>query len=273
MKFYHYHQKRYYNPFRRQRKIRKPKIQWSKSKKRILIEVSLFAICVIWFFFLSGIFDIKNIQINGLKRISEDEIRNLIQKKIQKNSFLNFKKNLIFFNQDKLFQELNEYYSFEDTLIRKQFPDTLILDICERVYAYVWYEDELYYYADLNNYIIHEVNIESIDREQFPIIYNKSDQKLNNYKINVSTDYTNYIFDLAEYLKNYNFPVDRFIIDNDVNTVKAVIRNGPEIYFNIHDAMETQINKLIITRKEKIKDDFLEQKYIDLRYGDKIFFR
>jgi len=82
-----------------------------------------------------------------------------------------------------------------------------------------------------------------------------------------------FIFNLSGELKLYSFELDRFIIaDQYYNSVFAKIVDGPQIYFNVNNDVKAQLDNLILVKNNKIKDNFNRLEYIDLRYGDKIYF-
>ena len=56
-------------------------------------------------------------------------------------------------------------------------------------------------------------------------------------------------------------------------TIKIKLIDGPGIYFNIDENLKQQLDKLLVIKNEKIKDDFLTKQYIDLRFGDSVYFR
>jgi len=49
--------------------------------------------------------------------------------------------------------------------------------------------------------------------------------------------------------------------------------DGPKIFFNTEEGIDKQINKLLVIKNEKLKDDFNGKEYIDLRYGDRVYYR
>ena len=70
-----------------------------------------------------------------------------------------------------------------------------------------------------------------------------------------------------------DFKVARYLVDSDQRTVKAVIEDGPEVYFNTTQGVKNQLDKLIIIKKEKLLDDFKNKSYIDVRYGESVYYR
>ena len=61
------------------------------------------------------------------------------------------------------------------------------------------------------------------------------------------------------------------MISQELNTVKVLFQNGLLAYFNIKDDASKQIDKFLIVKKEKIKDNLGSVNYVDLRYGDKVY--
>jgi len=139
----------------------------------------------------------------------------------------------------------------------------------------IWNEDDKYYYCDEKAYVIAEANPLEIKQKDYPIIKNNTDKRISDNALPTGVEYTNNIIALFEKFKNNQaeFQIDKFIIDNDVDTVKAVIMGGPSVYFNIKEDIEKQFNKLLIVKKEKIKDSFITKTYIDVRIGDSVYYR
>jgi pyruvate/2-oxoglutarate dehydrogenase complex dihydrolipoamide dehydrogenase (E3) component len=57
----------------------------------------------------------------------------------------------------------------------------------------------------------------------------------------------------------------------EFNTIKVKFRNGPLVFFNTKTDVVSQIDRLVLVKKEKIGDNFSKTNYIDLRYGSRIF--
>lgn len=124
-------------------------------------------------------------------------------------------------------------------------------------------------------------NLESVElsleeKKEYIIIENKNKNSLikNNEKIALSEDYLSYIFELSRELKKYpELEVDRFIIiDQYFNSVFVKIKEGPQIYFNVNLEINKQLENLFLVKSNKIKESFKDLEYIDLRYGDKVYF-
>lgn len=281
-----YHNKNYSNPFFRQRKrsvFRNLPGKFNWRFKLIFLLILAIIITIIWFLFFSSRFDIKTIEIKGNKRISADEIGDLIWKQTNEKRFLfGSQKNLNLFNKDEFSDLLKEKYNFNSVAIKKRPFHKIILEVGERDYSLIWYEEEKYYYIDSDGYVISGADPLQINQKEYPLAENKGSLIISEKRVKIKKEDIEYIVKLFQEfknnLKNFNigegqtFEIDRFIVDNDINTAKIALINGPIIYFNTSADMNEQINKLTAFISQKIKDNFKNIKIIKLGYGDRIYY-
>ena len=284
-KKFDYSGKKYSNPFFHKKRKRAVlpvssgkffKSEWSWRSKFIVLTTIIISTGLVWFFYFSSVFNISLIEVSGNSKIAADEIKNLAWKQTEKNRFLILKQtNLNLFNSDELVTILNNEYYFENLAINKKFPGTIIINLKEKEYSAVWYESDKYYYIDDEGNIFSEADPLQIKQQNYPLIENKGAAKIEGKIIEVDDGSVGYIVDLFKKFKNNykNFKIDRFILDSDVNTVKMKILDGPEIYFNTKKDTNSQIAKLLVIVNEKLKDNFINKEYIDLRHGDRVYYR
>jgi len=291
-----YHNRDLSNPFFRKR--RKKIINFSAEiiplRKKILIAgIIILFFGVIWILGFSPLFSIEKIAITGLARVSGENIENLIWQQTKLNKFLFIpQKNLIFFNKSALINKLNADYSFEKIAVNKKFFHTLAVDIQEKSYAFVWNEADKYYYTDLDGYLINEISPLDIKQKEYPIISNEGGNRIDTEnqgglgKINLDGNFINYVINLFKIFPSdsgqqegsdvsKSLKIEKFIInlDKEPNTVRVVLASGPIISFNTNESPEKQIEKLLLMKNEKLKDDFFNKKSIDLRYGNSVYYR
>jgi len=269
-----YNKKKFDNPFFKETS---KKICFSKlsfRKKLIVIEVIIVLLCAIYFFLFSGYYSINEIHITGLERLSTDSMKNEVWHKLRDKTFIfNPSTNLLFLKEDKLYKHLDENYSFDSIIITKEYPKKISIDLKERTSAFIWCEENRYYYTDSKGFIINEIGPLEIDKN-FPLIVNESKKCAIDNKIQLEEEYVAYVFDLFDRLRNNKeIEIDRFLIDQDIDTVKMILTKGPKIYFNIQKDVDEQIKKVLIIKNEKLKNNFYTKEYIDLRYGEKIYYR
>lgn len=265
-----YQRKKYSNPFFQKRK------QFFnfniKIKIYLLISFILFVVLV-WFFCFSSVFIIKNIIISGTGVFSAKEIEDIIWQQTEER--FGSQKNLILFSKSELFKKLNNNYFLDDLTIKKKFLSTLLINFKVRTPVIIWYESDRYYFIDNEGNVISQVNLLEISKKEYPLIENRGSIIIKDRIINLSRDKIKYILDIFIEFKDkkHNFELDRFIIDDELNTIRMAVLGGPEILFNIKEDLSKQVNKLDTIISSKFKEEFLKKIYIDLRLGDRVYYR
>lgn len=266
-----YNRKKLQNPFFKNKKGRVP----SRWLKYILLLILALLIFLIWFFFAAPIWQIKDIKIEGLTRFSDSDIKNYIYQQEEHKRLMLFKQDNIFlFKKDEVWSSLDENYNFSKLEIKKGFPNTIKIIIQERPYSFIFQQGDDYYYASSDGYVLRENAVSEEDKTHYFILENKNQNNLitSSDEINITDDYLSFIQKLHDTLTSQeDLVINRFIIDQEFNTVKVDFKEGPVVFFNTKSDIAEQVNRLALVKKEKIKDNFNRVEYIDLRYGDRIF--
>lgn len=273
-----YNTKKYDNPFFKQKKKRKIKFNFDFSPNIKIIGIVLFlvAFSFLWALFFSDYFEIKNIDIEGGGKISVDDINKYTNNQLRAKKLFFFKqKNIFLFDKSDFISFLNSKHSFEYLEVKKKYPDGIKISFNEKNYEITWAEDDTYYYTDREGGIITEANLLEIKEKKYPLIQNLSDEKIQENKVSVKKEYLDFSILLFNSISEYHdeFEVEKFIIDNEPDTIKVKVVNGPEIYFNITLDYEKQLRKLLVLKREKIKDNFPNIEYINLKIGDSVYYR
>jgi len=269
-----YHQKKLENPFFKGKD--KIILLTGLKAKIIIVAVVLFLVFIFWFLYLSSFWTIKEVSATGLDQITNDEIRNLVAEQISAKNF-NFlpQKNLLFFREEKFRETLKKKYRFQKVVIQKKWPNKLFIKITEKPLACVWIENEKYFYADIDGYVVQEINPLDLKDKKYPLISNESGKKISNSKIQTDPAYLLIVPQLYEKVAA-SMPeiiIDRFIIDDEIDTIKIQTPEGLKISFDIKGDLDKQVDRLYILKTQKLKDDFAGKKKIDLRFGDKIYYQ
>lgn len=116
----------------------------------------------------------------------------------------------------------------------------------------------------------------------YPLIenINKNDSKidLSKKQAKISQEYLNFANKIFNYLGiGDDFRVKKFIIDESHETIKVKLNNDILVLFNLktnqdEDDQNEQINRFLLLKKE-YRDKLKNVEYIDIRYGDKIYYR
>ena len=182
--------------------------------------------------------------------------------------------NLWLFDKKSLLAAINEKYYLSNLKIKIRLPHTLMISFQEQNYGLIWQEDNHFYYVNYQGDIIFE-KFEAA--ENVALVYNRGHARKEGRRINIEEKYLTFANDLnrafSEQIKGLT---DREIfIDDELNTVKIQITNGPVIKFNTEDPVTKQLLKLETLRRLELSDGkvFNSKQYIDLRYGDRIFYQ
>lgn len=266
-----YQAKNLKNPFFCSTNHKKKKIC---SLKVYLLIFVILLLGLLYFLFMSPIFLIKNIKVSGLGRLPEDSISNLLWQQTDAKSFWPLKqKNLLLFKTTEAEESLMANFNFSKISITKKLFNSLVVEIEERPYAFIWSEAGNRYYSDSKGYIIRDSAVTDEDLGKFPLIENQTPDSLivDDY-LKINLEYFNFIFSLREDLERYpDLKVEKFMVTQELNMLKVLFSDGLMTYFNIKDDPLKQIEKLVVVKKEKIKDNLGNVNYVDLRYGDKVY--
>jgi cell division septal protein FtsQ len=266
-----YQRKNSPNPFFRH-KAPAPKSHTWRWKIILILAALIF---LVWFIFAAPVWRLQDLKITGLTRVPNSEIEKIIYNQSLTKRWLGLvESNIFLFDSAAATKQIKTVYNLADLKITKSLPHTLELLVSERPYAFIFQEGSAQYYASSDGYIIRQPAVAVSDTKKYFTLENKNAGTLigSDDKINISADYLQFIFNLETTLSNHqDLPVERFIIDQEFNTIKVKFTNGPLVYFNIKDSADSQVNVLLLVKKEKIKDNFSKTNYIDLRYGNRVF--
>ena len=275
-----YSSRKYQNPFfhRRRKKVRRISIKTKLLAAAIIVAVA----GVTWMLFFNAYFLIDNVVINGSQRIDEHKIYNIIDKQLQKKRLFVFnQQNIFIFSKSQTRKEILINFSVDDLKINKDFPRLLTISFSEKTPAAVWLENEIYYYVDFDFNVLSQVDGLEIDAGSFIILQNENNsqslirQNGLGRKVSLEKDYLLFCLELAKTVAGQGLDINNiFKLDEEEKTIQMQPVNGPKIYFNVENDYDEQIKKLKALLSEKINQkEFGELEYIDLRFGDKIYYK
>jgi len=272
-----YHNKSLNNPFFRSKKKNRNN-EKSKKTSLLIFVFSLLTAFIFYLIFFSSYFQIKNFEIKGLKRIDDYLLSEIISRQMQSYRWIIFSENnLLIFNTKKLDSSIKETLRLESITINKSLPNTLVLNLEERKVAFIWQENEKYLFSDSSGCIIRESLLEDELSIKYPILVNDlSFNYLNNSTdcLDLDLSYLEAMFELYEQLESYpEIGLQYFILSEERNSLTVDLEPGPKVIFNTKDNLLKQLNKLLAIKSEQKEDDFLSLEYIDLRFGDLIYFK
>lgn len=133
------------------------KIDLKKEKRKRRIKVFAKGVLIttaiigaILAFLLSPIFALSNIKVEGISKISENEIKIL--------SELNIGENIFTINNNTLINKIKSNPYVEDAKIKKLLPDEILIEIIERKATYALKCNGKYVYINNQGYILEEAD-------------------------------------------------------------------------------------------------------------------
>ncbi len=255
-----------------------------KKRKRFLIVTGLgFVILVSFVFALSALsgcdfMKIKNVNILGVQEIKENDLKEIVWKDLDtKYLWLFSKDNIFIYPRKKIIGDvLKDFPKIRSASVDLDFPDSVNLKIDERMPYALWCGDATStdcYFVDEEGYI-------------FGTADDYSNDKFFRYYKNLGADIfiRQSIFDLKKFEDLDSFVV--FLTGLEISPYKMVYKDDRncEIYFGegtkiIFDS--TMDMKDIINNFQSIlnMDEFSDVEnlkkleYVDLRFGNKIFYK
>jgi cell division septal protein FtsQ len=240
-----------------------------------LIGLFILFIFIIWFFLKAPIWRINDIRVEGLTNISETGIKNKVWEQTIKSRYGLFRQdNIWLFDEAEVEKNILTSYNLASLKIIKKPARTLLVKVGERPHAFIFQQGTDMFYASGDGYILREIVVSESDKLKYFILENKNSQDMinENNKINISEKYLSFIIGLAnQIVVHSDLPFERFVIDAELDTIKVKFKDGPLVFFDTKTDAKAQVDRLVLVKKEKIKDNFSKTNYIDLRYGDRIF--
>jgi len=282
-----YQKKSFRNPFFSHSKKNK-KRRWPFFSFLILIVIFVIGL---YFLNTADSLKIKKIEIEGSQKISQEEIKAVVLVQLDKKRFLFFtQSNILFFNKKAVKNELDKNYLFQDLKVKKKYFNTLVVEIKEKTNLVIWASDSKQYYLDLAGVAVKEIQATDllvqkgegeteiirtqISSFDYPIIYDQSNQPVVIGEKTVDKKAIDFVVSLNdEFLKPVDFETDYYLMPSpSASEITLVTKEGWRVYFTFNELAQDQAKLLITVLAEKIQDR-KKLEYIDLRFGERIFYK
>jgi len=257
------------------RRWQKPyRIKKRKKDKRFfrfLILILILIGSLFYFLFFSSIFQIEKIEIVGNQKVNPQNLKKFLQDQIQKNIF-GFKSESIFLlNPKKIEKSIQDQFPpvFEVDL-KRRFPNQLFLEIKEREAIAIFQKNGNQFLLDREGIIfdwakdLDLIMIENLTLKKELVFGKKVIPKENLSQILK-------IKDLIE--KNSDLKIKKASLISE-QRADFLTTEDWQIYFNLRDNLENQVSNLILVLEKEITDKKRETiKYIDLRFGNRVYYK
>lgn len=255
-----------------------------KRKKQKVKKVKIYFVAFICIFILAGtiaILNIPAIQINQVK-ITGNVFVDTSEIEEKTNTLLNTKiiglipkRNIFIFSKRELEQELKQNPAIVSVKIRKDFFQTLSIDIVEQEKEMLYcvsIEKTECYYVNKIGFVYAKVEDIIIPEQEIIIYVENKNKKLKDTLIEEKV----YI-DIVLFVKNLareQIKVREVYIKPD-GVVEFVSADTTKFITSIFDEFSKDFANLIALFEQQVltKEQLVEVEYIDLRFGNKVFYK
>ncbi len=208
----------------------------------------IFSFLFLYFLFFSDVFVLKKIKINT----SIPETINIVERNIIKKN-----NNLFLFNTKKIKSDFSQITEIESFSIKRKIPNTLIIDIIEKESVLTCCFENNCFAIDKNGYAFKKTVKENYINCSLLILGEKvMDEK----------DVSNILF-----IKNrLDYLLGKLSFQN--NNLILETKEGWNVFFDSKNNISDQIIRLEIVL-EKMIENHSTIDYIDLRFGEKVYFK
>jgi len=157
--------------------------------------------------------------------------------------------------------------------ISKIYPNNLQIEIKQNIPTAIWQEGNQFFTVDNNGVILKEVSSDNVEFELPIIKFSTSTPVIIGNKIIDQNKLQFIVSAQKETDKYFDFQIKIFKIPHNTNQhISAITSEGWEILFSLELNIDDQINNLKLLIKEKLPER-KNLNYIDLRLGDRIFYK
>lgn len=243
----------------------------------VMCSIFLFSGLIIGFLY-APIFSIKNIIINNVVFKPTEERLNQILNDYMKTSrwYIFPQKNLIFFSPSEARKILSSEFYIEEVVFKKHWPNVLKINVAKNVIVGVFKSENSSFLLDRRGLLVQQVNNTLENDKRLPVIVEKNGSARSLGEAVLEINLVQFIDDLYE-LWNISWPEMPFLyITVEKNSLPTMQINMPEgWYVNVtgESSAVDQVNNLKRLLEERIKDDKSKLQYIDVRFGNRLYFK
>lgn len=240
------------------------KVRVNTGRLMIVLFFTLILVIGFYVFLNSGIFNIKNIEIKGNNRVKNEEIMECLGIENKKNIFMHSSKNL----EEKLLK--NSY--IESVTIVKNMPNSLEINIKERVPVAILKNNDRYCYIDEKGNMLEILS--DIDNENESIIvnipYNINENKEIKFENEQMSKRLSYLLGCIQknkavkQLNNIEFQNNDIISIITKDGIKVTLHDDENLNYNI-----SRMSSILV----ELQSDNIKNGTVDLTYGDYALYR
>ena len=244
------------------------RVSYQKTVVRIILVILV--LLLVQSIFQIKYFKIEKINLVGQNDLSVEEVQQFIISSLTKTKFFFFEEtNYWLAPIDELSYELKEKYNLEEAKIEKKWPDSLLVTVKEKVSHFIWQKDDSLYLLDAQGLLNRQISV--LDDKDL-VLEDKRDYRPQGEQIFTTEEievinqiYLNWNDLIAPKVK-----MSKITIYNDWN-IDLHTETGFYVKIDKDQDIKEQLNNLRAVLEENITGVDID--YIDIRFGDKVYFK
>ncbi len=265
-------------PGRTQKLVRNYYQQQSTNKTNRLKQIIfvIFLVLVLQSIFQIKLFRLTKIEISDNQELVADEVKSFVQSQLDRSRLVMFKNNNYFLVKiNRLTKDLISNFNLDGAEVTKSFPHTIKIKLQEKISQFIWQRDDTLYLVSSKGALNRQIEASSEKTEKYLILQDfratkpATDQILNENELNL----INKIASAWATAFSDDNSLTKIYLGDDLSQLSVQVKAGYTIKLDATKDINEQLDNLKKVLAENIITDPNSVEYIDLRFGDRIFFK
>ncbi len=231
---------------------------------------------VLYLFFFSKLFNIREIAINNSSFVSNKEIREAVDSYLgERKLFIPRFSNIFFVDRDKI-QALiaDKFTQAENVVVDKKYFHTLEINLSKREALGIWcFKNKNCFYFDRTG-----MAFDTAANSDGSLFLSVDDESKNLEKLGekvTEESLLNFILNVQKEMGKLKIGVVKIIIpNNELFRINIKTSENWELYLNTQDNLQIQINSLSTFLSQKVSSEKRNQlQYIDVRIPNRVYYK
>jgi len=239
--------------------VYKTKIFWE------IIGLVIFLLILFYVFVFSSVFQVREVQILGNEKVASEEMLQLIYPKIEQRLIFKTKSLFLINSQNIKNHILDNFFLIDKVNINKKLFHSLIIEIQEREHLAIVCQEQCFKVDEKG------IAFEPVNDLSGIVVYLNKEILLGNQIISPAHLKSIHLIN-SSFENNTDIGSERVTLLE--NVLEIMTDKNFKVIFSLDNNVEDQILNLDLVLKEKIsQEDLVGLEYIDLRFGNKVYFK
>lgn len=241
---------------------------------------ALIVLCGTTAFFLGHEwFTIRNVEVRGVEYIPAHELESIVSDYTSESALLFFlRSNRFLFSSDSLAQALKNQFALTEVSIGLQ-EGIIFIELKERTSNLFWKTQDRLFVVDLEGIVVREITdpedsiLQQPNLKELPIFVDANDVMVSIGSPVLTPDEIENAFKFFTSLEDEGIAYTYIELDRLAGKwVQLMTQTGYRILFDLTGNIDEQVHNLTVVLQDQVEDQTTLE-YIDLRFGDRVYFK